>query len=69
MRNLLIIAALCSGALAPSLAAAAPTEDDLKARKVRFLGGAEEPAARGGRCITNVPSDPNLPRMSWNTKL
>ncbi len=33
MRNLLIIAALCLGALAPSLAVAAPTEDDLKARK------------------------------------
>ena len=23
--------------------------------------------ARGGRCITNCPSDLNLPRMSWNT--
>jgi hypothetical protein len=33
MRNLLIIASLCFGVLAPSVAAAAPTEDDLKARK------------------------------------
>ena len=36
MRNLLIIAALCFGALAPSLADAAPTEDDLKARKAEL---------------------------------
>ncbi len=27
------------------------------------------PAARAGRCMMNVPSEPNFPRMSWNTKM
>jgi hypothetical protein len=27
------------------------------------------PCARAGRCITNCPSEPNFPRMSWNAKM
>src|SRR6266498_5446345 len=29
----------------------------------------ELPGPRGGRCMTNCPSDLNLPRMSWNAKI
>ncbi len=27
------------------------------------------PGARAGRCITNCPSDPKRPRMSWKAKM
>ena len=27
------------------------------------------PVARAGRCMMKTPSEPNFPRMSWNTKM